>query len=82
MVLEYCHEKPVEYVVLLGFLAGCIELMMGLLKLGKYCFLNIICSKFLIHIITNSLSCNIEINNKFNSHYFSNLNDLLFQISE
>ncbi|XP_026470655.1 sodium-independent sulfate anion transporter-like, partial [Ctenocephalides felis] len=34
MVLEYCHEKPVEYVVLLGFLAGCIELMMGLLKLG------------------------------------------------
>lgn len=32
---EFVHGLAVEYVVLLTFLSGCVELIMGLLNLGK-----------------------------------------------
>ncbi|XP_044016283.1 sodium-independent sulfate anion transporter-like [Aphidius gifuensis] len=31
---EYTHDMPIDYVVLLSFMAGCVELLMGLLNLG------------------------------------------------
>lgn len=34
LTFSYVHGKPIEFVVLLTFLAGCIELAMGILKLG------------------------------------------------
>ncbi|XP_043499775.1 sodium-independent sulfate anion transporter-like [Polistes fuscatus] len=34
LVMEYTHDMPIDFVVLLTFLAGCIELAMGLLNLG------------------------------------------------
>uniref|UniRef100_A0A6P7H7E4 Sodium-independent sulfate anion transporter-like n=1 Tax=Diabrotica virgifera virgifera TaxID=50390 RepID=A0A6P7H7E4_DIAVI len=34
LTVSYTIGKPVEYVVLLTFLAGCVELLMGLLNLG------------------------------------------------
>lgn len=35
LTFSYVDDRPVEYVILLTFLAGCIELAMGLFKLGK-----------------------------------------------
>uniref|UniRef100_A0A1A9WJC3 SLC26A/SulP transporter domain-containing protein n=1 Tax=Glossina brevipalpis TaxID=37001 RepID=A0A1A9WJC3_9MUSC len=34
MVLQYCYEKPIEIVIVLAFLAGCVELLMGIFQLG------------------------------------------------
>ncbi|KAG7209638.1 hypothetical protein KM043_011285 [Ampulex compressa] len=34
LTLEYTRNMPVDFVVLLCFIAGCVELMMGLLNLG------------------------------------------------
>ncbi|KAL9897198.1 sodium-independent sulfate anion transporter isoform 2-T3 [Glossina fuscipes fuscipes] len=34
MVLQYCYEKPIEIVIVLAFLAGCVELIMGIFQLG------------------------------------------------
>ncbi|XP_033215482.1 sodium-independent sulfate anion transporter-like [Belonocnema kinseyi] len=34
LVLEFTKDMPVDFVILLGFLAGCVELTMGLLNLG------------------------------------------------
>lgn len=36
LTLQYTHDKPPEYVVVLAFLAGAVELLMGILRLGKY----------------------------------------------
>lgn len=36
LTFSYVAGYPVEFVILLTFLAGCVELMMGLLRLGKY----------------------------------------------
>lgn len=35
LTLTLSQEKPIEYIFLLTFFAGCIELIMGILKLGK-----------------------------------------------
>lgn len=35
LTLEYTRGLPIEFVILLTFLAGCIELLMGLLDLGN-----------------------------------------------
>ncbi|XP_068084543.1 sodium-independent sulfate anion transporter [Anabrus simplex] len=34
LTFEYTQDLPIEFVVLLAFLAGCVELLMGILKLG------------------------------------------------
>lgn len=34
LTLEYTHDMPIDFVVLLTLLAGCVELAMGLLNLG------------------------------------------------
>lgn len=34
LTLQYTIDKPPEYAVLLAFLAGCVELLMGVLRLG------------------------------------------------
>lgn len=36
LTLQYTLDKPPQYAIVLTFLAGCIELLMGFLKLGKY----------------------------------------------
>lgn len=40
LTLQYTTDKPPEYVVVLAFLAGCVELLMGILRLGEFvwCF--------------------------------------------
>ncbi|CAH2210128.1 jg27095, partial [Pararge aegeria aegeria] len=35
MTLHTCRGLPVDFVVLLTFLAGCLVLLMGLLRLGE-----------------------------------------------
>lgn len=34
ITISYTFEKPVEYVIVLTFLAGCVEFLMGVFKLG------------------------------------------------
>lgn len=34
--LSYTRDLPVDFIILLAFLAGCVEFIMGLLKLGKW----------------------------------------------
>ncbi|XP_046830824.1 sodium-independent sulfate anion transporter-like isoform X2 [Vespa crabro] len=34
LTMEYTHDMPIDFVILLTFLAGCVELTMGLLNLG------------------------------------------------
>lgn len=34
LTLTYTFEKPIEYVFILAFLCGCVELLMGVFKLG------------------------------------------------
>ncbi|XP_065369767.1 sodium-independent sulfate anion transporter [Calliphora vicina] len=34
LVLQYCSDKPVEFVIVLAFLAGLVELLMGIFRLG------------------------------------------------
>lgn len=36
LTFSYVVGKPIECVILLTFLAGCVELAMGLFKLGMY----------------------------------------------
>lgn len=36
LTLEYTRNMPVDFVVLFCFLAGCVELLMGVLRLGSY----------------------------------------------
>lgn len=36
LTMEYTHDMPIDFVILLTFLAGCVELTMGLLNLGRY----------------------------------------------
>lgn len=35
LAVEYTQDLPVEFMILLAFLAGCVEFIMGLLNLGK-----------------------------------------------
>lgn len=35
LTLQYTFDKPPEFAVILAFMAGCVELAMGILKLGK-----------------------------------------------
>jgi sodium-independent sulfate anion transporter 11 len=35
LTYEFVHGLGIEYIVLLTFLTGCVELVMGLLNLGK-----------------------------------------------
>lgn len=35
LTLQYTVDKPVEFSIILAFLAGCVELAMGILKLGE-----------------------------------------------
>lgn len=35
LALSYTRDLPVDFVILLAFLSGCVEFIMGLLKLGK-----------------------------------------------
>jgi len=35
LTYEFTHGLGIEYIVLLTFLNGCVELIMGLLNLGK-----------------------------------------------
>lgn len=35
MVYSYTQDKPVDYIILLGFLSGCVEFAMGFLNLGN-----------------------------------------------
>ena len=34
LTIQFTYDKPVEYVIVLAFLCGCVELLMGLFKLG------------------------------------------------
>lgn len=34
LTLQYTIDKPPEYAIVLAFLAGCVELLMGVLRLG------------------------------------------------
>lgn len=34
MTVSYTYEKPVEYVIIMTFVCGCVEFLMGVLKLG------------------------------------------------
>lgn len=34
LTLQYTLDKPPQYAIVLTFLAGCIELLMGVLRLG------------------------------------------------
>lgn len=36
MVLQFCSDKPIQFVIVLAFLAGLVELMMGIFRLGKF----------------------------------------------
>lgn len=36
LTFEYTKNMPVDFIVLFCFLAGCVELLMGLLRLGSY----------------------------------------------
>lgn len=36
LAVSYTHDLPVEFIILLAFLAGCVEFIMGVLKLGIY----------------------------------------------
>lgn len=35
LTLQYTRDKPPEYAVVLAFMAGCVELLMGILRLGE-----------------------------------------------
>lgn len=35
LTLQYTVDKPPEFAIILAFMAGCVELAMGILKLGK-----------------------------------------------
>lgn len=35
LTLQYTADKPPEFAIILAFLAGCVELAMGILKLGE-----------------------------------------------
>lgn len=37
LTLQYTADKPPEFAIILAFLAGCVELAMGILKLGESC---------------------------------------------
>lgn len=34
LTMQYTHDKPPEFAIILAFLAGCVEFAMGVLKLG------------------------------------------------
>lgn len=36
MVLQFVGERPVEFVFILSFMAGLVELLMGVFQLGKF----------------------------------------------
>lgn len=36
LTLQYTLDKPPEFAIILAFLAGSVEFLMGVLKLGKY----------------------------------------------
>lgn len=38
LTLQYTMDKPIQYAIVLTFLAGCIEFLMGILKLGIILF--------------------------------------------
>lgn len=40
LTLQYTVDKPPEFAIILAFLAGCVELAMGILKLGKFFFVS------------------------------------------
>lgn len=42
LTLQYTLDKPPQYAIVLAFLAGCIELLMGVLKLGMQLFVRIL----------------------------------------
>lgn len=35
LTLQYCSDKPVQIVIVLAFMAGLVELLMGVFRLGK-----------------------------------------------
>lgn len=37
LTLQYTADKPPEFAIILAFLSGCVELAMGILKLGESC---------------------------------------------
>lgn len=36
LTFEFTKELPFEFIILLSFMAGCVELVMGLLNFGKF----------------------------------------------
>ncbi|RLU22501.1 hypothetical protein DMN91_004779 [Ooceraea biroi] len=40
VTLQYIRDMPLDFLVLLCFLAGCVELLMGILNLGLYFLIN------------------------------------------
>lgn len=36
LTLQYTVDKPPEFAIILAFMAGCVELAMGILKLGEW----------------------------------------------
>lgn len=44
LTLQYTVDKPPEFAIILAFLAGCVELAMGILKLGKHNHIYLTCS--------------------------------------
>lgn len=48
LTLQYTIDKPKEFAVILAFLAGCVELLMGILRLGICVLENKFISGFLL----------------------------------
>ena len=38
ITVSYTYEKPIEYVFIMTFVCGCVEMLMGIFKLGAYAF--------------------------------------------
>jgi solute carrier family 26 (sodium-independent sulfate anion transporter), member 11 len=36
ITVSYTYEKPIEYVFIMTFVCGCVEMLMGIFRLGKY----------------------------------------------
>ncbi|XP_072400831.1 sodium-independent sulfate anion transporter-like isoform X3 [Diabrotica undecimpunctata] len=83
LTFSYTVGKPIECVILLAFIAGCVELLMGILKLGflvdfiSPCLTSGFTSASTIIIISNQLKNLLGIN--IHSHEFVGVTKELFQ---
>lgn len=48
ITVSYTYEKPIEYVFIMTFICGCVEMLMGVFRLGNEIIINCMESLFLI----------------------------------